>query len=319
MNILDKVFYNFRDTIFLKSDSTLESDIKKLKALKNSSRNSNIDKDIKLLEYGLMGEKQVAYELKCADIGMYVLHDITLKYQDITAQIDYIIVTKAYIYIVECKNLCGNIAVDNKGEFVRSIKVNNKVYKEAIYSPYNQAKRHLSIIKKNWLETHSNLFTSFHSKHFDNLWYKPLVVLSNFNSILDCKKAPKEIKDHIVRVDNLVEYIKNDINNYDRDLYTKQKDMEIIANNFLKSNVVKSNSIVKKYEINNLENELRNFRKEKSNKMNIPAYYVFTDKELRGLLLYKPKDIESLRGYLTPIKVNIHGKEIIDIINKENN
>lgn len=319
MNILDKVFYNFSDTIFLKSDSTLESDINKLKSIQKSNKSSNLDKDIKLLEYGLSGEKQIAYELKCADIGMYVLHDITIKYQDITAQIDYIIVTKAYIYVVECKNLYGNISIDSKGEFVRTIKINNKVYKEAMYSPYNQAKRHLNIIKKNWLDTHSNLFTSFHSKHFDTLWYKPLVVLSNSNSILDCKKAPYDVKSHIVRVDNLVEYIKNDINNYDRDLYTKQKDMLEIANSFLNSNIVKDSNIVKRYERDTLEDKLRNFRKEKSNKMNIPAYYVFTDKELKDILHYKPKDIDSLRKYLTSIKVNIHGKEIIDIINKENN
>jgi len=31
MSLIDKIFYNFTDTIFLKSDSTLSSDIERLK------------------------------------------------------------------------------------------------------------------------------------------------------------------------------------------------------------------------------------------------------------------------------------------------
>ena len=50
--------------------------------------------------------------------------------------------------------------------------------------------------------------------------------------------------------------------------------------------------------------------------MNVPAYYIFTDKELDLLLIKRPKNIEELKLILSEIKVKCHGEEIIKIINK---
>lgn len=83
-----------------------------------------------------MWRKQIEYELKSSDLGMYVLHDITIPYEDLTAQIDYIICAPSGIYIVECKNLIGNVTIGNKGEFVREYEVNGKRLK-------NQSIRHI--------------------------------------------------------------------------------------------------------------------------------------------------------------------------------
>ncbi len=117
------LFDRFRETIFLKEDSDLEHQIEDLKNIPNYEKNKNILKEIKLLEIGLQGEKEIAFELKNANIGMYVLHDITIKFEDLVAHIDYIIITKGYTYLVECKNLIGNITVDNKGEFRREYEI----------------------------------------------------------------------------------------------------------------------------------------------------------------------------------------------------
>ena len=45
---------------------------------------------------------------------MYVLHDVKVKYGDLTAQIDYIVITSVFIYFIECKNLIGNITVNEE-------------------------------------------------------------------------------------------------------------------------------------------------------------------------------------------------------------
>ena len=52
--------------------------------------------------------------------------------------------------------------------------------------------------------------------------------------------------------------------------------------------------------------------------MNIPAYYVFTNDELDKLVELKQKTIEQLKksNILSPIKINTHGNEIINEINK---
>ena len=92
-------------------------------------------------------------------------------------------------------------------------------------------------------------------KYFDNYWYKPLVVLSNSKSILNTKYAPKEIKNNTIRVDQLIDYIKKDIANYDMDLYSSKKTMEEIAQSFLENNVSEFVSIADRYkdEIGNEE------------------------------------------------------------------
>lgn len=231
------LFDVFRDTIFLKEDSSLEKQIDELKKIRDKvSDKDKIDKDIKLLELGLQGEKEIAFELKNANIGMYVLHDVTLSYEDLKAQIDYVIVTKGYTYLVECKNLLGDITVDNQGQFMRSYEVKGKKIKEGIYSPYTQAVRHKEILKKRWLSKRNKLQVMLWEKSFENMWYKPLVVLSNSKCLLNTKYAPNDVKKNTIRVDQLVSYIKRDLERYDHDMYSSKKNMVELAESFLKDN-----------------------------------------------------------------------------------
>lgn len=231
------LFDVFRDTVFLKEDSSLEKQIDELKKIRdNVSDKDKIDKDIKLLELGLQGEKEIAFELKNANIGMYVLHDVTLSYEDLKAQIDYVIVTKGYTYLVECKNLLGDITVDNQGQFMRSYEVKGKKIKEGIYSPYTQAVRHKEILKKRWLSKRNKLQIMLWEKSFENMWYKSLVVLSNSKCLLNTKYAPNDVKKNTIRVDQLVSYIKRDLERYDHDMYSSKKNMVELAESFLKDN-----------------------------------------------------------------------------------
>ena len=205
------LFDNFHETIFLKSSSNLEKDINELKEIRKTLSNTyQIDKDIKLLETGLQGEKEIEFELKNANIGMYVLHDINIEFEDLKAQIDYVIVTKAYTYLVECKNMIGNITINENGEFKREYNYNGEKIIEGIYSPYRQALRHKEVLKKIWLSNHNKISAYLWEKSFDRN-YKPLVVLTNSKGLTNMRYAPKEIKDITIRSDALIEYIKKDI------------------------------------------------------------------------------------------------------------
>ena len=53
--------------------------------------------------------------------------------------------------------------------------------------------------------------------------------------------------------------------------------------------------------------------------MNVPAYYVFTDEEMKNIISSMPKTIEELRSLkiLSEIKIKCHGEEIIEIINRQ--
>jgi superfamily II DNA helicase RecQ len=317
-----ELFNKFRDTIFVKDDSNLTKQIDELKELKEINHNPNIDKDVMLLEKGLFGEKQIEFELKNAGIGMYVLHDITIKYEDLKAQIDYIIITKGYTYLIECKNLIGNITINNKGEFTREYAYNNRLIKEGIYSPYTQCLRHLEILKKRWIKNNNKLIVALEEKDFTTLWYKPLVVLANSKLILKDYYAPKEIKEHAIRVDQLIDYIKKDLANYDHSLFLSKKVMAANADKFLKANDYTYTSLANKYENrdNNLslKEQLINYRSDKAKKLNIPSYYIFTNEELNKILVKKPRKIDDLKQILPNIKIKYHGQEIINIIEKNN-
>ncbi len=114
-----ELFKKFNETIFYKNDSELEKQVTVLQKLnKEYPKNDIIANKLKICEIGLKGEKEIEFELKNANIGMYVLHDINLEYEELKAQIDYIVITPAYVYFIECKNLIGNITINNRGEFI---------------------------------------------------------------------------------------------------------------------------------------------------------------------------------------------------------
>ena len=224
-----ELFKKFTETIFYKKDSQLEEQISALKELQQEyPNNSKLNYKLKLCELGLIGENEIEFELKNANIGMYILHDVNLKYKDLTAQIDYIIITPGYTYFVECKNLIGNISVNNRGEFIREYIYNHKKIVEGIYSPIRQAERHIEIFKKLLDENQTGIMYNL-LKNVRQSWFKPLVVLANSKNILKLQYAPKEIKSQIVRSDSLIDYIKKDINNLDKDYLSSQKYMNDLA------------------------------------------------------------------------------------------
>lgn len=167
-----------------------------------------IEKQINLARYGEFGEKTIAFELKNSGMDMYVLHDIYLEVGEWSAQIDYIAITRANNYIIECKNLIGNIDIDNTGAFKRSYELFGKRIKEGIYSPITQNERHLMAIKeleknsKNSFWAKTQLEKSFYLDH------KSVVVLANPKTCLNARFAPRYIKDQVIRADQLVAYIR---------------------------------------------------------------------------------------------------------------
>ena len=167
--------------VFLKEDSDAEVFIDRMTELSkkvNGKIKEEIDKQIKLATYGFVGERNIAFELKNSDIDMYILHDVYFEYEDLSAQIDYMIFTKKRVYIIECKNLIGDIEIDNSGNFIRYYELSGKKIREGLYSPITQNERHRLVIK-NIRKQEKNMFSKlFFDKSFDDN-YKSVVVLAN--------------------------------------------------------------------------------------------------------------------------------------------
>lgn len=325
-NALDAL--RFKDTIFYKDNSDLEAKYEALIKLKEEyPHNEKILNELFMVKKGLAGEKEIAYQLKKAHIGMYVLRDVLIKYEDLTAQIDFVVITPIYTYFIECKNLMGNITVDEKGDFIKEITLNGKKIKKGMYSPLRQVEAQREVVRKVWERESSVLKKVLASKNF-NYYHPVLVVVANQEALVNTYRAPKEIKNKIIRADALIRKITTDLANSHKEHLESKKGMEEIAQSFanlaINNNVNYYDFYKKKYSekeiFDNLKERLLNLRKQRSKEMNLPAYYIFNNEELDMLLKLRPHKIEDLQHakILPPIKVKMHGAKIIDEINKSN-
>ena len=332
MGLIDSAIdaFRFKDTVFYKENSDLQNKYDALKKINDEyPNNDDILSELFIVKKGLDGENEIAYQLKKAHIGMYVLRDIKVKYEDLTAQIDYVIITPVYTYYVECKNLVGNITVTDKGDFIREFSINGKKIKKGMYSPLRQVEAQREVIRKIWESNSSAIKKFFASKNFD-YYRRILVVAANQDTILNTNRAPKEMKYKILRADALIRQIEYDIDHRGNDEYLEsKKGMEEMAKSYVdlsaKEEINYYDYYKEKYCNNNsisikddLKDKLIEFRKNRSNEMNIPAYYVFTNEELDKLVELRPKTVEELKNanILTAIKIKTHGEEIIKTINK---
>ena len=337
MGILD-VFEKFRDTIILKEDCDLERKVKYLESLKKKyPNNKDLNQQLFVAQKGLEGENEILYQLKKSNIGMFVLHDVNIEYEDLKAQIDFIIVTPWCCYFIECKNLLGNITVNEKGDFIREYKFKGHSVKKGMESPYRQVQAQRDVYKKIWFKLQGKLKSFLFEKSFDDL-HRILVVAANGENILNTKSAPKEMRNNVIKADALIRKLEYDRDHSEKDLWDNKKQMEEWANHFLHLNVNKENrekiieeNVAKeeqhffenvesvKADEKNIRERLLEFRKKRSIERKIPAYYIFNNEELDKILEHMPKTFEELKNLkiLTEVKANSHGKDIVNIINNK--
>lgn len=178
---------------------------------------------------------------------MYILHDIHLEVDGLSAQIDYIVVTRKINFVIECKNLIGNIDIDGNGNFVRNYELYRKKVKEGIYSPITQNQRHMEILKQIRRNSKGNIITkTFFDMNFDAN-YKSVVVLANPKTVLNAKYAKKEIKEKVIRADQLIKYIKDMYADSKQSSYT-DKEMKAFAEELLQYHKPNKSDYAKKYE-----------------------------------------------------------------------
>ncbi len=245
MGLFDKL----KNPVFIKDDSEAEKQLAALLELKKNTTGKlleQLEQDISKVESGIVGEKQVRFELENSHIPMYVIHDLFLEHDGLTAQIDYLVITRKSNYVIECKNLYGNIEINNTGSFIRTYKFGNKVSKEGIYSPITQNQRHMELIKAIRAQSKGNILTKalFEKNFYNN--YHSIVVLANPKTVLNDKYAKKEIKEQVIRADQLISYIKK-IDAGVTDYTCSDKDMEEMANFFISQHKTNPVDYVEKY------------------------------------------------------------------------
>lgn len=253
MGLLDSFLNKRIGPVFLKEASDAEEFIKKMNSLlvtASGDIKDKIEEQIKYAEVGLLGEKQIVFELKNSGMDMYVLHDIYLEKGDLSAQIDFLLITRRHLYVIECKNLFGNIEIDAKGNFIRHMNFGKAYKKEGIYSPITQNQRHLNVLKEVRREAKSGSFLGLTEKIFESTFdenYQSIVVLANPKTVLDDKNAPREIKNRVIRADQLIAFIKAK-DEASKDVCWTNEDMLETIQYFLDKSLPNKSDYSKKYE-----------------------------------------------------------------------
>ncbi len=247
------------------------------------------------LKSGMLGEQRILYNLLNSNISMYIMHDLQLTCDDLKAQIDFIIVTKRSVYLLEAKNLYGNLDIENDGTLTRRI----GKYKKGIKNPVTQVKQHENIIDKILKEEKIKIK------------YDSLVVLTNDEAYINFKKSDINYREKIIRNDKLIEFLNR--KEEKRHRIRGEEQVKNVCDIFLKYN----NLEVKKYN-EELKKELREWRRLKSIIEGVQAYIIFNDLTLEELVYKRPITLEQLKQIkgIGDFKVQKYGKEIIEIIIK---
>ncbi|MGO4350108.1 NERD domain-containing protein [Paenibacillus sp. MCAF9] len=285
-----------------------------LNKVSDGDKKDNIEKDIKLLKYGLDGENNVYFELKHSFLPIICLHDVRVVYEDYVAQLDFVVISNKFTCILETKKLSGNINIDQDGNFIRTIKNRyGKEYKEGIYSPVTQNKRHVDILK--------HLLSK--ELKINNMPILSLVVMANPKTIIKKYKCPAEVEKTLIKYDQIkttLEKYQNDKSNqYD----LGEKEMLDIANLLIKVNSPIEMDLITKYQISDdtyarkddqiLREELMAYRLKTSREENVKAYYIFNNNEMEDIISKYPRSEEELlevKGF-GKVKVEKYGGAIL--------
>ena len=315
--------------VFTKEFNDSNKQIKELEnLLKSVSENTKtyIENDIKKLKYGAIGENNIYYELKNCFLPMVCLHDLRIEYKDFIAQIDFVVITTKYIYIIECKNLIGDITITKNGDFIRNKKnsYDKVISKEGMYRPIVQNERHINVVRellKDKLQYKNKL------KRIESL-----VVTANPKTIINKNYAPKEISDKIIRHDQLINlistaqknkkidwiFIEEDMMNISKCLIEHHKDLNIDYDSKYLLDNRKVEEHIEVINIDEVRDNLKKFRLDKSKEENIKAYMIFNNETMEEIINLMPKNIDELQNIkgFGPIKIGKYGDDIINIIHK---
>jgi protein required for attachment to host cells len=335
--------------VFLKEFSDTQDQLDQLKDLLKTAPDDikgQVEQDMKMLSYGIRGEEQIAFELKNSFMPMIILHDLHIEHEGLSAQIDYLVITRKVFIVIECKNLYGNIEVTSNGEFIRTFDYGNKKVRKGIYSPITQNQRHLDLLKKIDLDRRSNFLSKAIAKKYIDDWYKSVVVLANPQTVINMRYAKKDIKDQIIRGDQLVEYIKKLIRLQSNDLPFSDKELYARADRFLSLHTPNTNDYTNKYEMalkesetatttetaendsnpcssENLEDTplykaLRQYRYEKSREEKVKPYFLYNNAQMEDLIQHMPESLDELKQIsgFGDVKCQKYGADIISIIDK---
>lgn len=316
--------------------------------LKDGEKKDFIEQDIVFLKAGIEGENNVYFELKNAFMPMLCLHDIRLVYEGYVAQFDFIIITNKFICILETKRLNGNITINKDGDFIRMIqnRYGKVIKKEGMYSPISQNERHLNILKEVLINEKlirkvpiNSLVVMANPKmiidkqkcpsNISKALYKYDQIIPYLKRHIDDKKNEMDMGEK--QMYQIANYLLEHHTPIEYDYYAKYRltDVDFLVtqdiSNAEQNNVhvgqvndTKENyqaETLNKKDRDQLYNELKEYRLQKSRQLNIKPYFIYNNSEMEDLISTYPMTQEQLLNVngFGKVKVEKYGEDILKI------
>ena len=304
-------------------------------------KNNAINYQILLYKIGEIGENKVLDELKYSFYPMHIFKDISINIGEFQCQIDFVILTKKAMYLIECKNTKFNVKIDKTGSFY----LINEGKKNRTFSVLNQIERQKIILEQldlgveikemHPIVVYANEETGIEIEDKDALRGIDVINLDRLNSLI--REKEKDLKE-IYTVEE-IEKIKNSLinpdiknNDYIEDDTVKWEEYElrlllekninekkalekIAEKNILKN--VKSEINGSKISISEFKDVLKKYLERKSEKLGVTSSSLMTEVMRDEILEKMPTTVNQLSKLLVSNSIYFHkiSNDLLAMIN----
>ena len=304
-------------------------------------KNNAINHQILLYKIGEIGENKVLDELKYSFYPMHIFKDISINIGEFQCQIDFVILTKKAMYLIECKNTKFNVKIDKTGSFY----LINEGKKNRTFSVLNQIERQKMILEQldlgveikemHPIVVYANEETGIEIEDKDALRGIDVINLDRLNSLI--REKEKDLKE-IYTVEE-IEKIKNslinpDIKNNDyieedtvkweeyelrllleKNINEKKALEKIAEKNILKN--VKSEINGSKISISEFKDVLKKYLERKSEKLGVTSSSLMTEVMRDEILEKMPTTVNQLSKLLVSNSIYFHkiSNDLLAMIN----
>ena len=328
-----------------KANDTLNKNIRELiNKKKNESsalKINDIDHRILLFKIGDIGENKVLDELKYSFYPMHILKDIEINIGEFHCQIDFIIITKKSVYLIECKNTRFNVKIDASG----SIFLLHEGKKSRTFSVLNQIERQKMILEQldfgvaikniNPIVVYANEETGIEIEDVTKLRGIDVINLDCLNSLIrekekdlkeiysekEIEKIKNKLLDPALKDDNYIEEDSMKWDEFDlrrkleRNINEKKALEKIVEKNSIKNiDTCKNDS---KISLDEFEDVLEKYLIKKSEKLGVTTASLMTEMMKEEVLEKMPTTSSQLSKMLVSNSVFFHkiSNDLLAMIN----
>ena len=304
-------------------------------------KNNAINYQILLYRIGEIGENKVLDELKYSFYPMHIFKDISINIGEFQCQIDFVILTKKAMYLIECKNTKSNVKIDGTGSFY----LVNEGKKNRTFSVLNQIERQKMILEQLDLGVeikemypivvYANEETGIEIEDKDALRGIDVINLDRLNSLIrEKEKDLKEIytAEEIEKIKNSLinpniknnDYLEEDTVKWEeyelrllleKNINEKKALEKISEKNVLKN--VKSEFNGSKISISEFEDVLKKYVERKSEKLGVASSSLMTEVMRDEILEKMPTTVNQLSKLLVSNSIYFHkiSNDLLAMIN----